>query len=184
MVKIEFKSKGEIIKAEFPERWSEITLRQFLALESLTEPIEILAAIMRTDLTFLENTKTNLAPVMGRVISIFNEKPPDLADRKPQGFGFQGKLIKLPRDIDNMMFGQVNQIYELLEEGVTKNLLKIMGIALQPLMDGEFIEERQPYYEELAGSLPIDDTYAELFFFAETLKKFKKYGSIGSMISI
>ena len=184
MIKVHFKSKGETIKTQIPSTWEEVTVSQFMALENKDKPIEILAGVMGVELTFLENTNTNLAPLMARVLELFNNKPPSFETDKPQGFGLLGKRVKLPRDIDGLMFGQVNQIYELLEEGVNKHLLKIAGIAVQPVIDGEFIEERQEYYARLIGALPILEVFPELFFFAQTLKKYKRYGSPGSMISI
>ena len=176
MIKVKFISKNETIRAQVPERWEEITLKQFLALENLTKPLEVLSVVMGIDLSFIENTSTNLTPVMNRVIEIFNARPVDLENRKPKGFGFQGQLIKLPRDIENMMFGQLIQINELLQQNVNSNLLKIMAIAVQPIIDGEFIEANQDKYETLIGNLPINEVYPEMFFFAEKLKKHKRYG--------
>ena len=184
MIKVHFKSKGETIKTQIPSTWEEVTVSQFMALETLSKPIDILAAVMGVELTFLENTSTNLAPLMARVLELFNNKPPSFETDKPKGFGLLGKRVKFPRDIDGMLFGQVNQIYELIQEDINLNLVKISGIALQPVIDGEFLEDKQEYYSRLIGALPIIEVFPELFFFAETLKKFRRYGSIGSMISI
>ena len=179
MIKVHFKSKGETIKTQIPENWDEITVRQFMALENLEKPLEILAEVMGIDLSFVQNTRTDLTPVMNRVINIFNAKPPGLETRKAQGFQFQGKLVRLPRDIDNMLFGQLIQINELLEEDVNKHLVTIMAIALQPELDGDFVEENQDKYARLLESLPIVEVFPELFFFAEKLKRFTRYGTRG-----
>ncbi len=183
MIEVIFKSKGSKLRAKVPEKWEEITVKQFMALENLTDPLEIMAEIMEVDLTYIQNTTTNLTPAMNRIINIFNNKPPDLESRKAEGFGFQGELVKLPRNIDKMLFGQMIQINGLLEDGVNKNLVKIMGIAIQPVMDGEFIEKKQAHYETLIEQLPIIDLWPELFFFAKRLRKYKKYGMRDSIIS-
>lgn len=183
MIEVIFKSKGKKIKARVPESWDEITVKQFMALENLSKPLEILSEVMGTDLAFIENSATDLTPVMNRVINIFNARPPDLESRKPQGFGFQGKLVKLPGDIDSMMFGQLIQINELLEADPNKHLVKIMGIAIQPIIDGEFIEANQAKYSRLLEGLPIIEVFPEMFFFAEKLKKHKRYGRIGLHLS-
>ena len=179
MIQVIFKSKGKTIKTQVPESWEEITVRQFMALENLVKPLEIMAEVMGVDLSFVENTRTNLAPAMARIINIFNARPPDLENRKPQGFGFQGKLVKLPRDLDNLMFGQLIQINTLLAEDANKNLVKIMGIALQPVLDGEYNEQNQEKYSTLLQELPIIEVFPELFFFAEKLKKYQRYGMRG-----
>ena len=184
MIQVIFKSKGEKIRAQLPERWEEITVKQFMALETLSKPLEIMAEVMGIDLTFIENTLTDLTPAMNRIIQIFNARPPGLEDRKPQGFGFQGKNVKLPRDLDLLMFGQLIQINELLGEDVNKHLVKIMGIALQPVIDGEYIEANQEKYSSLIETLPIIEVFPELFFFAEKLRKYKRYGMSASQLSL
>lgn len=183
MIKVHFKSKGETIKAKIPSTWEEVTVKQFMALEHLDKPLEILASVMDKDLSFIQNTRTNLRPIMDKMLELFNDKPPTFDTDKPQGFGLLGKRVRFPRDIDNMLFGCVSQITELQEDGLNKNLLKIAGIAIQPVIDGEFIEDKQAYYSELIGALPIVEVFPELFFFAEKLKKFKRYGSIDLMRS-
>ena len=176
MIEIIFKSKGKKLRGKVPSSWAEITVKQFMALELLEEPLEILSEIMEIDLTYIQNSTANLTPAMNRVIEIFNARPPDLENRKPEGFGFQGRLIKFPRDMDKFMFGQTIQINQLLEEDPNKHLVKIMGIAIQPLIDGEFIEANQDKYSRLLERLPIIEVFPELFFFAETLKKHKRFG--------
>ena len=182
MIEVVFKSKGSTLKAQVPERWEEITVKQFMALENLTNPLEIMAEVMEVDLSYIQNTRTNLAPAMNRIINIFNNKPPDLESRKAEGFGLQGQLVKLPRNINKIIFGSLIQINELLEDGVNKNLVKIMGIALQAVIDGEYIESKQAYYERLVERLPIIEVWPELFFFANKLKKHKRYGMSASII--
>jgi hypothetical protein len=177
MRKVIFKSRGEKIRAEIPETWEEVTVKQFMSLELAENPIEILAGVMNVDLQFLQETRTDLSPVMVPLLELFNNKPPEFK-AKASGFIFQGKKVTFPRDINNMMFGQVLQINQLLEEGVNKNLVKIAGIALQPVIDGEFKEENQERISRLFELLPILEVFPELFFFAQRLRKYLIFGKI------
>jgi len=182
MIDVIFKHKGKDIKTKIPENWEEITVRQFLALENLEKPIEILSELMDTDLSFIENTRTDLAPALSKILQIFNKKPPIFKNPHHKGFILQGKRIHFPRDIDKMMFGQVIQINQLIDEDINKNLSKIAGISIQPLFDGKYIEENQAKYTKLIEMSLAVDVFSELFFFAETLKKHLIYGSQNSPI--
>ena len=179
-----FKSKGKKIKGQIPETWEEVTVRQFMSLEINQEPIEILAGVMDIELDFLKETRTDLRPVMVPLLELFNNKPPEFKKIKPKGFIFQGKKIKFPRDLNSIMFGQALQISQLLEEGVNKNLVKIAGIILQPIIDGKYKEENQERYSRLFELLPIVEVFPELFFFAQTLRKALIFGNLSSPVLI
>lgn len=184
MIEFIFKSKSTKIKATLPETWDELSVKQFVAVESLEKPLEILSEVLDVDLSFVESSRTNLTPALNRIIQILNARPPGLEERKPEGFVFQGKKIELPRDIDLLMFGQLIQINLLIEDDLLRNLVKILGIAVQPIIDGEYIEEKQPYYAKLLERLPIIEVYPELFFFVENVRKYSKYGRIDSGLSL
>ena len=178
MIEVIFKSKGSEHKGMIPGEFSEVTCKQFMAFESLESPVQILAAVMGIDLSFLLNSSSDLTPVMNRLINTLNDRPAYFDIPTDKGFKILDKIVKFPKNIQKMMFGQVLQIKDLIDVDINKNLLKIASISIQPIFDGEFKEDRQPYFMEIIEGLPVINVFPSLFFFAETLKKYRKYGRV------
>lgn len=182
MIEVIFKSKGSQHKGNIPESWSEINCKQFMSFEALEDPIEILSAVMSMDLSFLLNSSTDLTPVMNRLINLLNDRPGSFDTPHKKGFKILEKTVHFPKDINKMMFGQLIQINQLINEDINRNLLKIASIAIQPIFDKEFKEDRQPYFRKLLEDLPVIEVFPELFFFAEKLRKYRVFGTGSSLV--
>ena len=70
MIIANFKYQGETTTARLPGSWDEMKVRHYLALETTKNPLELMALLSDVDLSKIINTKTDLTPVLGKMIEL------------------------------------------------------------------------------------------------------------------
>ena len=187
MIIAKFKHDGETTTAKIPANWDEMKVRHYLALETTNNPLELMALLSDVDLKKVLNTKTDLSPILSKLVELLNSEFPDFKKKPRRTFEIGGKTVKIPSDFNGVTFGQSAMIETYLGQtggDERKAILQIMGVILQPLLDkGEFNLDRAKHFETLAGNLPIKTVFPNVFFFWEVLKTYIIIGAVNSKLS-
>ena len=187
MIIAKFKHDGQTTTAQIPANWDEMKVRHYLAIETTKNPLELMALLSDVDLTKVLNTKTDLTPVLSKLVELLNSELPDFKTKPRRTFEIDGKTVKIPSDFNGVTFGQSAMIETYLSQtggDERKAILQIMGVILQPLLDkGVFDLERAKHFETLAGDLPIKTVFPNVFFFWTVLKNYIIIGGVNSMLS-
>ena len=172
MIIAKFNHDGETTVAKLPGSWDEMKVRHYLALETTKNPLELMALLSDVDLSKVINTRTDLTPVLSKLVELLNSEFPDFKKAKRRAFSIGGKTVKIPTNFNKITFGQSAMVETYLAEtdgDERRAILKIMGVILQPLLDkGEFNFDRANHYEKLAGELPIKNVFPNVFFFGRS----------------
>lgn len=188
MIIAKFKYEGETTTAKLPGSWDEMKVKHYLALETTKNPLELMALLSDVDLSKVINTRTDLTPVLGKLVELLNSEMPDFRKHPRRTFSIAGKTVKIPTDFNGITFGQSAMIETHLAAtggDERKAILKIMGVILQPLLDkGPFNLARAEHYERLAGNLPIKTVFPNVFFFWTVLKDYIIIGAVNLKASL
>ena len=177
MIIANFKYNGETIRAQFPSNWQEMKVRHYLALETTANPLELLALLSDTDIKKILNTKTDLSPVLNKIIELLNSEPPNFKNAGRKVILIDGKPVKIPDAINNITFGQSALIEQYLSAtggDERKAIAKIMAVILQPLLKpGAFDLDHAAHLETKILERPILEVFPNVFFFWQVLKNYK-----------
>ena len=72
MIIAKFKHDGETTTAKLPGSWDEMKARHYLALETTKNPLELMALLSDVDLSKVINTRTDLTPVLSKMVELLN----------------------------------------------------------------------------------------------------------------
>ena len=185
MIVANFKHDGQTTTVKLPANWDEMKVRHYLALETTTNPLELMALLSDVDLSKILNTKTDLTPVLGKLVELLNSEFPDFKKANPRPMQIGGKTVKIPADFAKVTFGQSAMIDNYLAESdgdERRAIAQIMGVVLQPIIDkGPFNLDRAKHFEKLAGDLPIKTAFPNVFFFWQALKQYIIIGQVNSI---
>ena len=174
-MKFTIKHEGREINATLPDDWNDLTVKQFLDLNKKLSHLEVLASLSNLNLSFIENTNTDLTPAIDYLNRLFSKVPPDLASLPKKPIIFEGKKIKVPKNLNFTKFGQKSLIKNLIEseDKVESMVSEVFAIYLQPVLDGKFDSKRIPDIERQVLKLKITDVFPWVKFFFLRLKILK-----------
>ena len=174
-MKFTIKHEGREINATLPDNWHDLTVKQFLDLNNKLTQLETLSSLSGLNLSFIENTNTDLTPAINYLNSVFSEVPPDLKELKKQPIVFEGKKIKPPKNLNFTKFGQKSMIKNLIqsEASLESMVAEVFAIYLQPVLDGQFDSKRIPDIQRQVNSMKIVAVFPWVVFFFLQLKILK-----------
>lgn len=180
MIIAKIKYEGEIIRATIPSNWDEMKVKHYLALETTKNPLELMALLSDVDLTKILNTRTDITPVINKLIELLNSEPPDFKQMPKRLIEIDGQTVKIPSDFTKITFGQSAMIETYLTEAEgdeRKAIAQILAVILQPILDKKpFDLERAAIIEGKINALAIRDVFPNVFFFWRALIKFMVIG--------
>jgi len=174
-MKITIKHEGKTKSGNIPDHFSQLTVKQFLALEAGVNQFQLLSVLSGLDLEYIENTNVNLEPALQKIFQVFNEKPKNLKDVPKKEVTFEGKTLKFPKKLDFTRFGQKAMVKNLLQnnEKIETIIAEVFAIYAQPIVDGKFISDRIPELTKKVEELPIIEVFPYAVFFFKKLKGLK-----------
>ncbi len=180
MIIAKFKYEGETIKATIPSNWDEMKVRHYLALETTSNPLELMALLSDVDLTKILNTRTDITPVINKLIGLLNSEPPDFKKMPKRLIEIEGQTVKIPTDFTKITFGQSAMIETYIgaaDGDERKAIAQIMAVILQPILDKKpFDLDRAGAIEAKINELSIRDVFPNIFFFWKALIKYMIIG--------
>lgn len=180
MIIAKFKFEGETIKATIPSNWDEMKVRHYLALETTKNPLELMALLSDVDLTKILNTRTDMTPIINKLIELLNSEPPNFKEMPKRLIEIDGQTVKIPTDFTKITFGQSAMIETYLgaaDGDERKAIAQIMAVILQPILDKKpFDLGRAAIIEDKINELPIRDVFPNIFFFWQGLIKYMIIG--------
>ena len=170
------KHKGGEQIGRIPEAWSELSVKQFLSLEAGLTDLPLLSVLSGIDLEYIENTDADLTPALNRIYQIYNEKPPELEKLPKRPIKIDGKTIKMPDNINNILFGQKSIVQNLLKdnpENVAPIISRVFAVFAQPVLDGVFRSSRLDAVTKQIDNLKIIDVFPYVLFFFKKLRHWR-----------
>ncbi len=176
-MKFTIKHEGKEINATLPDSWNDLTVKQFISLNDKLTPLERLSSLSNTNLSFIENTGTDLQPAIDYLNKVFAKVPPDLKKLKKGNIRFEGKTIKPPKNLNFTRFGQKSMIKNLIQSDNTiENMVaEVFAIYVQPLLDGKFDSKRIEEITKQVLKMKITAVFPWVVFFFRQLKKLKSH---------
>lgn len=168
---------GEI-KANIPTTWDEVTLKQYMDLQTYREDLNILRLLsILTSVEYRTLLNINSDSFDDRIMDSieFIKTPIDIYTlEEKETITINGKVIKVP-DPSTHTIGQKlllqSKIRQLQETGEGSHAILVsyaVAIYLQPLIDGtDFDDTRVEEMRELVTSLPLVDVYPIGCFFLD-----------------
>lgn len=194
MTTIVFESEGSRQEVEVPASWREVTVKQFLALKDKNDPIQIFAAFASVSphLVFMAKDTRNLRKSLDGALKWVSEDEPDWVEIDKGGiFIFQGNPYSV-KSIESLSFGIVSLLEQRMApvkiEGKDEeedtfiepdlNALTPFACALylQPLIDGEYKEDRLGFFEDKVLEAPAIQMFPLASFFFSKFVKMLTYG--------
>ena len=170
MIQLTIKKGSEKVIAQLPSKWEEVTVKQFLALETGSTDLEILSGLADVDLSILENTETDLSPALSKVAEFLNGARLDFKVLPKQPVHLLGKSISFPKSIEFTKYGQKSMLKSYLRNHEPNKIIsECFAIYAQPYIDGSFISERVPEVKKAVDLLPIVRVFAWVVFFLRRL---------------
>jgi hypothetical protein len=182
MKQITLKIEGKNYDLVTPSSWSEVTVKQFLLLETDydgKDPVKLLSILSGLDYHLIENSNSSTINKIEPLVSFVNNNQPDfLKLKRSKTIEIDGKTIKMPTRLNKETFGQTIKMQELLEaeQSLTAAIPQMMAIYIQPRLDGSFNVERLEEVKELINDLYILDVYPHCFFFFKQYQRLLKIG--------
>ena len=187
MIIINFEKNGEKTRAEMPSKWEEMTVKQYLQIETTSNNLELLALLSGVPLSDILNTKTDLTPIIQKMVELLNQRPPDFKKVPRRIINIEGKRIKIPSDFSRVTFGQSALIEQYLGESADDErgaIARVMGVILQPLIDGgKFNLDRAAEITRTVENMAIVDVFPNVFFFWQKLQQSIIIGRVNSNLS-
>ena len=175
MIKLTIKHEGETLEGHLPNSWQELTVKQYIGLNSKLTEAQLVSLLSGLDLSFIENTSTDLEPVIARLNEWFGEIPPDMKELKRVTISMEGKVINFASSINFTKFGQQSMVKNLIQEHNNLEVIvpDVFAIYAQPIIDGKFDSTRIEAIKGLVNQLPIMQVYPHVLFFFKKLKRMK-----------
>lgn len=176
MIIINFDKNGTKTRAELPSKWEEMTVKQYLQIETTKNGFELLALLSGVPLDDILNTKTDLSAIVQKMTELLSETPPNFREVPRRLIEIEGKTVKIPSNFQNVTFGQSALIESYLQESKDDEraaVAQCMGVILQPLLDGgRFNLDRAAEITRKVEEMPIIDVFPNVFFFWTKLQNY------------
>ena len=175
-MKFTIKHEGKEINASLPDSFNDLTVKQFLDLNNNLDQLELISSLTNLNLTFIENTDTDLTPVVEYLNKVFSTVPPDLSKLKKKPITFEGKKIRPPDNLNFTKFGQKTMIKNIIEgeESLESSVAQVFAIYVQPIIDGSFDSKRIPDIIKKVNKMKIIEVFSWVVFFFLQLKILKR----------
>ena len=177
MLKLVLKHEGKEIICKVPSSWEEVTVAQFIRLETNREPLtalHLLDLLTEVDLSILENTRADLSSLINESLLFFSQDPPQWRSLEQRPFFvFAGKSYDVPKDLELERFGQKillqTKIDELPEGDITPIIPYAVALYMQPIVYGAFESGKIEALEAEIMHSPIVDIFPISAFFFKKL---------------
>jgi len=172
MIQFSIKTEDGKHRVSSPASWREINLGQLIDIETKwdkKDPIQLFSIITGLDIALLSNSNQNGLEDKMMAICAFAYDQPDWEHLdKPKYIEIGTEAYITPTNISKKMLGQkimINQI--AIKEGVDliKHIPKIVAIYMQPIIDGDYKDERLEEIEELLLKSSAMECFALARFF-------------------
>ena len=180
---------GNEIITTIPEKWEEVTVKQFVDLELSKwdgkDVVELLAILGGVVPESLNNTTSKVYDALRSAVEFIMIPAPDFAKlKKAKHITINGKQVKVPKNITFESFGQAVHIRQLMEreqgETLTTSIPEACAIYLQPHLDeGQFDPKRLEAVQAEIMEMSIMDMYPLANFFFRRFKENLQLGVIG-----
>ena len=172
MLRFKFKDGDKIVEATTPTDWAEVTLGQFIDIETKWDRkdlLQLFAILTGVDISVLSNTRTKkiLQPIAEATLFIYEPLNWNRLKR-PKSIYLHGKELKVPKNLGMELFGQKVMLLQKMQENEDDwRPIIPFGLALyfQPLYDGKFSRDRVEVFEEKILKIPALLAYPIAFFF-------------------
>lgn len=174
-MKFTIKHEGKEINSTLPDNWHDLTVQNFIDLNNNLGELELLSSLSGLNLSFIENSNTDLTPAINYLNKAFSTVPPDLNKMKKKPIIFEGKKIPVPLNLNFTKFGQKNMIKGLIESeaSLESMVAEVFAIYLQPVLDGKFDSKRIPDIVKSVLKMKLFAVYPWCVFFFLRLKILK-----------
>ena len=176
----------EPIKFTCPESWEEVTVGQYIKMESEDwqgdDVIKLLSILSGETLQELDNLKDvkQLTDALEELTKFTMNKPPEWDKLKGSKYiVLGGKKLIVPTDIEGKRLGQKIMLSQIMRGGdLVKMIPQAMAIYFQPEYDNSnFNRDRLPKIEQLINEMPIVEAYPVVRFFFRMLREQKLNGT-------
>ena len=181
MIKLDIQKGKEHFKRDCPTSWDEVTVRQYIQFESDwngKDLVKLMSILTGLDVETISNSKGNVINQLTPIITFVQDSPPDFKKLPKKDLLINGKTIKMPKKLEQETFGQMSELYKILEdkEDIIKHIPRVMAIYAQPQLEGAFNKETLDKTEELINDLPAVLAYPHCFFFYNRAQTYKATG--------
>jgi len=170
-------SEDETITATIPETWQEITVAQFVRLETDRwdgkDAIQLLGILSGVNVKKLDNLEgkqaTKLYDVLTEALAFVAGDPPDFEALSIKNkFNLNGRDLDVPNDLEMERIGQKILLANLMQnDNMTKQIPQALAIYFQPIYDKveKFDRKRIPVIVDHINRTPIIEAYPIVSFF-------------------
>ena len=182
-------SEDETITATIPETWQEITVAQFVRLETDRwdgkDAIQLLGILSGVNVKKLDNLEgkqaTKLYDVLTEALAFVAGDPPDFEALSIKNkFNLNGRDLDVPNDLEMERIGQKILLANLMQnDNMTKQIPQALAIYFQPIYDKveKFDRKRIPVIVDHINRTPIIEAYPIVSFFFQKLTNLKRNGT-------
>ena len=182
-------SEDETITATIPETWNEITVAQFVRLETDRwdgkDAIQLLGILSGVNVKKLDNLEgkqaTKLYDVLTEALAFVAGDPPDFEALSIKNkFNLNGRDLDVPNDLEMERIGQKILLANLMQnDNMTKQIPQALAIYFQPIYDKveKFDRKRIPVIVDHINRTPIIEAYPIVSFFFQKLTNLKRNGT-------
>ena len=182
-------SEDETITATIPETWNEITVAQFVRLETDRwdgkDAIQLLGILSGVNVKKLDNLEgkqaTKLYDVLSDALAFVAGDPPDFEALSIKNkFNLNGRDLDVPNDLEMERIGQKILLANLMQnDNMTKQIPQALAIYFQPIYDKveKFDRKRIPVIVDHINRTPIIEAYPIVSFFFRKLTNLKRNGT-------
>jgi len=184
MINLQIKKAKDIYHLNCPSSWDEVTVNQWVLMETEwngSDLIHLISILTSMEIADLENAKSSLSNRLDDVIGYIVRDQPDFKKLgRKASITLDGVKIPMPKKLEQETFGQMTELYKLLEndKDMALNLPRIVAIYAQPKIDGLFNKDRIDEIELLVNAMPIIEAYPHCFFFYKRAKRYELTGMI------
>lgn len=163
------KIDGKVFEGTAPESWKEITVEQYIALETDMDVLDLMEVLTGIKREKLENYRGDLSKHIQRFTYIYSM--PDISKLK------RGKVLgyELPKDIAFERYGQKMMLEQLIvdNEDLRKAIPQAVAIYLVPKIYGEFDSSKVAEVTERVLNTPAYQVVPHAIFFLRSLINYK-----------
>ena len=182
-------SEDETITATIPETWQEITVAQFVRLETDRwdgkDAIKLLGILSGVNVKKLDNLQgkqaTKIYDVLSDALAFVAGDPPDFEALSIKNkFNLNGRDLDVPNDLEMERIGQKILLANLMQnDNMTKQIPQALAIYFQPIYDKveKFDRKRIPVIVDHINRTPIIEAYPIVSFFFQKLTNLKRNGT-------
>ena len=177
-MKFKFQYNKKTFTAEVPRCWDEVTVSQFQKMNFSTwdgiDIVHLLSILSGADLKALYETKSKPMKAVYAAMSFLKEEPIEWEALKHKtAIIYQGKMIRIPEDLENEAFGLMLEFQQFAE---SDNIAAIAALYLQPVIDGKIDKQRRLDIEIEILKMPILEILPIVNFFFRKSREYRIFG--------